>query len=157
MFDLIVLYLVISFLVNVIKESRGKQNSSGQKRQTNIPPRRKNIPSGREKPPVAQRMETPRQTAEELARKPVSQTKQPSVKKQGINANVAVPQNKAADRRREKSVLPVVGKEPEPAFSEKHNFSEVEKLQQVLEPTEENVLAGFVWSEILGPPKCKRR
>lgn len=143
MFDLIVAYLVIMFLVNTAKAAKEQQTKQTPKNKPiGKPYGNKRLPGSKQK--TAQPQTAAPRTAptsgpvvlfpEEL--KP--RTAKQSVESQGKN-------------RRETVKKTAPGKAVGAAIA-----ADEKKLHEILEPTEENILTGLVWSEILGPPVCKR-
>ena len=146
MFDLIILYFVISMLVNLVKSSREQQEKQGQKKEVRSPQRKERKPSPQASPkPIS---------AESIPNKRISlPDRSASIGQSGLvnSQEVVSGENTATVGAKTITVNTVsavsTGKEKEIS----------EKMQQVFVPSEENILAGIVWSEILGPPVCKRR
>lgn len=150
MFDLIIAYLVIMFLVNTAKSAKEQQKkgTESQKSASSKKPIGKYAPYGNKRFPA-------KKQGESLPEKPVSR-----------GAKAAGSTVVYADEEREKP-------RPQPTGAWDNNRTNVvkqsasqtkiavvgkeeERLQEILEPTEENILTGLIWSDILGPPVCKR-
>lgn len=158
MFDLIIAYFVIMFIVNTIKSVKEQQNKQPDKGQSKpgkyAPygnkrfPTKKSVPPGRSERPVVAAQPQP-QTAKRT---------QAPLKKESSWINTF--DNMGYEEKK-------TGKKPSPAAirvspSLERNVAidiseEERQLQRLLEPTEENILTGLIWSDILGPPVCKRR
>ncbi len=152
MFDLIIAYLVITFLVNTAKTVKG-QPKKGTENQKKIDAGKQ---TGKYAPYGNKRLPQKKQSEPVPARKrPVSQP-----------AKAAGPSVVCADGRRDKSCSqPVtvsadkgtkVTRQPIPVTKIAAVSGEEERLQEILEPTEEHILTGLIWSDILGPPVSKR-
>lgn len=150
MFDLIIAYLVIMFLVNTAKSAKEQQRkgTENQKGASSKKPIGKYAPYGNKRFPA-------KKQAESLPEKPVSRPMQ-----------AAGPTVVCANEKREKP-------RSQPTAAPAHNatqavnqpaartkvaavVNEEYRLREILEPTEENILTGLIWSDILGPPVCKR-
>ncbi len=144
MFDLIIAYLVIMFLVNTAKSAKEQQKKGAgqQKNNSSGTQKGKYAPYGNKRYP-AKKQETP-QPAGTAARPVVIFSEEQRAKK---------PQSETA---RKTAPAKEVKKAPSIKSGTAVASGERESLSSVLEPTEENILTGLVWSEILGPPVSKR-
>lgn len=151
MFDLIIAYLVIMFLVNTAKSAKEQQKkgtaqqkntSSGKQKGKYAPYGNKRLPQKKQSEPLPKQQPVSRPAkaagstvvcADDGQRKTSAQ----SVASQGSTQTRPV-------------------KQPKPIMPTVAVSAEEERLQEILEPSEENILTGLVWSEILGPPVAKR-
>lgn len=151
MFDLIIAYLVIMFLVNTAKTAKEQQKKGAEQQKNTSSGKQKGkyAPYGNKRlPPQKQSAPLPKQQPVSRPAKAAGATVVCAEDERKKSSSQSIVSQGSTQTRPAKRSMPIM---PMAAVS-----ADEERLQEILEPSEENILTGLVWSEILGPPVCKR-